>query len=407
MDIAIFIADSNGAFPVPASKGGAVSTLVEHLIEGANHDRNNSLTVTTYYDTEAYQQSKKYNNVTFNWIKRPTIIKTLDVVLFKAIQVMFPKKKSLSYATLFSLAWYILKSSVFLKNNKFDKVVIENNIPLAWIIKFSKYDGDYYYHFHNVPRINAKCQSVFSRCKFFISVSNYVANELKLSSNAIGPIRDDQSRILYNCIDTNLFTPLNHNECREFLLGKYNIQKDKKIIIFTGRLSEEKGVDILLKACRNLTRDDFVVLIVGTFIQGTNAIDAYQNQLIELSNTIKQNVIFTGYISHSIMPSYYSGADIAVLPSMWNEPAGLTMIEAMACGVPVITTNSGGIPEYAGQNSIIIERNEMLIHNISEAINKLLDDGSYYNRPAASNRIKENFSCNSYFHDLVTILEER
>ena len=45
MNVAIIIADSNGAFPVPASKGGAVATLVEHLVEGANKDKNDRLTI--------------------------------------------------------------------------------------------------------------------------------------------------------------------------------------------------------------------------------------------------------------------------------------------------------------------------------------------------------------------------
>ena len=49
-----------------------------------------------------------------------------------------------------------------------------------------------------------------------------------------------------------------------------------------------------------------------------------------------------------------------MLPSMWDEPAGLTMVEAMASGVPVITTNSGGIPEYSGGYSVVLERNSEL-----------------------------------------------
>lgn len=58
MNIAIFIADSNGAFPVPAVKGGAVATLVEHLVKEGNKDNDNKLTIFSYYDKNAFNISK-------------------------------------------------------------------------------------------------------------------------------------------------------------------------------------------------------------------------------------------------------------------------------------------------------------------------------------------------------------
>ena len=61
MNIAIFIADSNGAFPVPAVKGGAVATLVEHLVKEGNKDNDNKLTIFSYYDKNAFNISKKYS----------------------------------------------------------------------------------------------------------------------------------------------------------------------------------------------------------------------------------------------------------------------------------------------------------------------------------------------------------
>ena len=62
---------------------------------------------------------------------------------------------------------------------------------------------------------------------------------------------------------------------------------------------------------------------------------------------------------------------------MWEEPAGLTNLEAMACGIPVITTSSGGIPEYVGK-SVILDRNEDLAKNISVEVMRLLQDKEYY-----------------------------
>ena len=374
MNVAIIIADSNGAFPVPASKGGAVATLVEHLVEGANKDKNDRLTIFSYYDETAVEISYKYGNVNFIWIKRPIVIKVLDKLLFKIFQCLFKNKKSISFATLFSLGWYIFKCSTYLKHMKFDKVIFENNIPLAWIIKLSGYQGDYYYHFHNIPRINARCQSVFKKCKGILCISKYVANELKKEECPIAPLKDEQLQILYNCIDTNLFKPLEYHACREELQRRYNLPYEKKIIVFVGRLSREKGIDVLLKACTKLDRNDYIVLIVGSYIQGVKASDPYEMELRKLSDNLKDKVFFTGYVEQDELPIIYSGSDLAVLPSMWDEPAGLTMVEAISCGVPLITTRSGGIPEYMSNNcSVLLDRDERIVDNLSEEINKKIN----------------------------------
>ena len=89
-------------------------------------------------------------------------------------------------------------------------------------------------------------------------------------------------------------------------------------------------------------------------------------------------MVFTGYISYKDMPAIYNLADIAILPSMWEEPAGLTPIEAMACGTPVITTNSGGIPEYVSDSAIVLNRDNELIENIATEIEKLINNDNYY-----------------------------
>jgi glycosyltransferase involved in cell wall biosynthesis len=63
-------------------------------------------------------------------------------------------------------------------------------------------------------------------------------------------------------------------------------------------------------------------------------------------------------------------ADIAVVPSKWEEPFGLTVVEAMAAGLPLITTQSGGIPEICNKTAIIVER-ENLVDNLATAIRDL------------------------------------
>lgn len=83
---------------------------------------------------------------------------------------------------------------------------------------------------------------------------------------------------------------------------------------------------------------------------------------------------------------------------MWEEPAGLTMVEAMACGTPVITTKSGGIPEYVADAGIVLERNENLSREIASSIDLLLEDRDLYQtlRNKGIERVRKNFDSSDY-----------
>lgn len=404
MNIAIFIADSNGAFPVPAVKGGAVATLVEHLIKEGNKDNNNKLTIFSYYDKNAFNISKKYSNTEFIWIKRPMIIKAFDMILFKGIQLLRKNKKSISYATVFSLCWYILKCSIHLRKNTYDKVILENNIPIAWIIKLSRYTGDYYYHFHNIPRINAKCKDVFAKCKGILCVSKFVASQIKSEENAIGPVREEQIKILYNCIDTEIFKIKDHDKCKKQIVEKYHLPVNKKIIVYVGRLSKEKGIDVLLQACKKLDREDYIVLIVGSFIQGVKAKDSYEDELLKLANDLNGKVYFTGYVKQEDLPTIYAGSDVVVLPSMWDEPAGLTMVEALCCGANLITTKSGGIPEYITNDDAILLEKNTINRYMTLYIDQILTQCIHSNKNV--DVCNDKFSTMNYYREFISILNE-
>lgn len=404
MNIAIFIADSNGAFPVPAVKGGAVATLVEHLVKEGNKDNDNKLIIFSYYDKNAFNISKKYSNIEFIWIKRPMIIKAFDRILFKGIQVLRKNKKSISYATVFSLCWYILKCSIHLRKNIYDKVILENNIPIAWIIKLSRYTGDYYYHFHNIPRINAKCKDVFAKCKGILCVSKFVASQIKSKENAIGPVREEQIKILYNCIDTEIFKIKNYDKCKKQIVEKYHLPVNKKIIVYVGRLSKEKGIDVLLQACKKLYREDYIVLIVGSFIQGVKAKDSYEDELLELANDLNGKVYFTGYVKQEELPTIYAGSDVAVLPSMWDEPAGLTMVEAICCGANLITTKSGGIPEYITNDDAILLEKNTINRYMTLYIDQILNQ--YRHSKENVDVCNDKFSTINYYREFISILNE-
>lgn len=411
MRVAFFTADSNGGYPVPATNGGAVSTLIESLANENNIQNLCDMTIVSLYDKKAAKIAKeKYPRIHFVWVKVPKMLQHLDKVAFWLVRNFFKKEKAISFRSVFTLFWYIRFSSKFLKKEMFDKVILENNIPIANIIKKSSYQGQYYYHLHNTPRINAHCKDIFDQCSGYLCVSEYVGKEIEKNRSAIGPVPKKKVKILYNCIDIGLFKPMKNtdrNTVRQKICDKYHIPRNQHLVIFAGRLSKEKGPDQLLKAVMNMK--DVTVLIVGGLLSGLNLNDSYQEEIHTLAKGLGNRAVFTGYIDQEILPLYYGAADLAVFPSMWDEPAGLTMIEAMACGTPIITTRSGGIPEYVGNIACVLDRNKNLPENITKAMKR------YFNlnkekkeriRQDGIKRIQDNFSREKYLERFIESIKK-
>lgn len=400
MNIGIIVGDSNGGYPVPAVKGGAVSTLIDNLAKENSKKRRTQFTIFSFYSRKAKRESEKYKNTKFIWVKVPKIIKKLDILFYNVVKKK-SNVKAISYKSIFSLMYYILWVSNYLRKHSFDKLVLENNIPLIWIIRLTNYQGNFFYHLHNVPRINARCKKFFQRCNGYLCVSNFVANQIESETNPIGPIPSNKIRILYNSIDTRLFKPQDVNK---YLFKKENnINSKDQIILFVGRLSKEKGVDILLDSLKYLKLKNFSLLIVGSVMHGSSQKDNYYNYLRKKAKTIPNKIIFLNYVSQENMPYLYNIADLVVLPSVWDEPAGLTMIEALSCGASLITTYSGGIPEYVGKYAKLVKKDSSLKNNLAKAIKEALQENN--KNIEAREYVLNNFSLEKYLDNFIEVLK--
>ena len=129
--------------------------------------------------------------------------------------------------------------------------------------------------------------------------------------------------------------------------------------------------------------------------------------LLKLFSSIKDKIIFTGYIDYEDMPSIYQLSNIAVLPSMWDEPAGMTMVEAVASGLPLITTNSGGIPEYIPNKlAVILNRDDKLVENITENILNLKQNG-WEEDQHSLNQFRSEMCLRHYYQEFSNIINKR
>lgn len=135
--------------------------------------------------------------------------------------------------------------------------------------------------------------------------------------------------------------------------------------------------------------------------------DSYSLKLRKTAEKIKDRIVFTGYIDYSEMLEIYALRNVAVLPSMWDEPAGMTMVEAAISGNPLITTNPGGIPESIPFDAaIILERDENLVKNITASIYKIMYNKEYAGE--LSNRGRElryKLNLNKFYKKFWSIIK--
>ena len=276
---------------------------------------------------------------------------------------------------------------------------------LKWKKNYLKYAGRYYYHCHNKVNMDFGCIDIIEKTNKFISVSDYMGKDLQNFSDRI---KNKKFLTLKNIIDYEKFEKNITETEKNILKNKYHIDSNEKVIIFVGRLTEEKGIKQLLMAINDVTYKNFKLLIVGSYFFNTKVKSDFEKELDELVNKNKERIIFTGYINYNQIYQLYKISDFAVLPSMWDEPAGLTIQEAEACGLPAITTNSGGIPEYViNGSSIIIKKDENIVENLKTEIENLLNDEKKLKEMSnKSLEIIDDLDICKYYNNLIKIVEE-
>ncbi|MEL7669951.1 glycosyltransferase family 4 protein [Methanobacterium sp.] len=174
-----------------------------------------------------------------------------------------------------------------------------------------------------------------------------VSNDLEKRIVSLGA-KEKKITVLRNAADIDRFKPAQNIKIR----NKYQIKKEDVLILYVGHLEDFKGLFELIHAFNNIKRENksAKLMLIGEGSQKHKAIK-------EISLLSEKSVIFTGKIPPTDIHEYYQAADIFVLPS--HTDAGgppVVFIEAMACGLPVIGTNVGGIPEGIenGVNGFIV-----------------------------------------------------
>lgn len=373
-------------FPVPAVKGGATETIVNNIIDENEKKQELDITCISIYDEKAAIKSKSYKYTNFIFIKEDR--ENIADLTFTSFDETFKD--------------YLDNIYEEIKNISFDFIIIEGGDITGYEYLINKLPMQtFLVHIHgNVlgdNRINSKIY------KYFIAISEYTKKMILLDGN----IKESQIKLLYNAIKTDDFKKSISSEEKRELRKKYGIEDKDNVIAFFGRVIPEKGVKELIQGFKQIKNiNNSKLLIVGNSHYGENVKNEFEIELEKMYESIKDKVKFTGYIENTDLYKIHSIADIAVLPSMFEELFGLVFVEAMSSGLPIITTNSGGIPEVVNEKcAIILERDENLPKNIARNIDYLIENPSIREKMSIEGKKRYNlFDISVYYDNLIKLI---
>jgi glycosyltransferase involved in cell wall biosynthesis len=246
-----------------------------------------------------------------------------------------------------------------------------------------------FYNKYILDKVLSNADIIIATSKSYIDESKYLGNYR------------DKVRVVPNGINLEDFEiGLSKEECRSEL----GLPQDKKIILFFGNIVAYKGPDVLLKAFEIVKNSypEVVLLFAGR--------GGMQRELEDLSREkgISDKVIFAGFIDEELKPLYYHCADIFCLPSVTlAEAFGIVNLEAMACGLPVVSSKLGGIPDIVqnGRNGIVVEPGN--IESLADALLTLLEDDELRKRMSSEGKnMSEDYDWNKIAEETEKIYDE-
>jgi len=172
-----------------------------------------------------------------------------------------------------------------------------------------------------------------------------ISSDLKEKILSKFDIHEAKIEVIPKAFDSEIFN-IDENISKKEILNQYNINyNNEKIVFCANKLTKSKGIDLLLSAASlyNKKFDDIITLIAGS-----GDID-YYDELIRLKEELSlNNLYFLSYREHSKIAELNNIADVFVSPAR-IEPFGLSALEALACGTPVVTSSEGGFPDFVNR----------------------------------------------------------
>ncbi|MDD5491396.1 MAG: glycosyltransferase family 4 protein [bacterium] len=336
------------------SKKGGVSRCVVELAEKFSQDHK------VHIYTSQWDIPLARSNITFHQVKIiiwPFFLKVLSFVIFCA-----RKLKNNSYELVVGPLGDVFKADI----------LVAHSCHRAWvemkkknIVELLKY---WFNPFHHVALFLEKTALRKGNYKKIISISRITKNDLIKYYH----VPENDITVVYNGVNIEEFTPENRNRFRQGLRQELSVSDTDVLLLFTANEFKRKGLRTLLEAIALPMQNAPVKLL----IVGGDSPDPYLRLINKLN--INDQVCFLG--SRQDIARLYAASDIFVLPTKL-EPFGLVITEAMASGLPVITSRLAGAAELIkdGETGLLLLNPENP-GELQDKIFKLVKDAGYRNK---------------------------
>lgn len=381
---------SPGELPVPATRGGAVETLIMSLVTCNERQRQLDLTVTSVADSDAQSLAAQYKNTKFLFFEQSNQCLETIYHYWQAVwKRVFPKSHIIS-------SLYYRKVLKAIRNDRYDAVIFEGGQSYGFAAYDRVFHGKLWYHVHATP-VRRTPSATFSDV---MAISEYVAREWSRWCTD----HDQRVHVIHNGVKTAAFKQELTTAERKNIRSQYGFSDDDFVVMYCGRLFSGKGVRELIEAVLSI-KDPKVKLLVVGYAHDDDA-KRYEQELKRIAQAGGDRIRFTGYVRNADVWRYYHASDVQVIPSLWEEGAGNICIEGMAAGLPIVATRSGGMPEYlAPECSVLVDKGDALVQDLASAIMKLRQNPSRRAEMVAyARRHAELFSEEAYYAEYVRLL---
>ncbi|GAW93290.1 glycosyltransferase family 4 protein [Calderihabitans maritimus] len=204
------------------------------------------------------------------------------------------------------------------------------------------------------PQVLSRTRQVIAQCSQLVAVSRKLAEEIYRLASPVRPVE-----VIYNGVDLEQFQAVSSAAEVRSQLG---ISQDALVLLFVGRLVREKGIYDLLEAFSRISHrfPRACLYLIGSGPEATGLTAEVRKR------NLTGRVFIVGTKEHRELPCWYQAADLVVLPS-YQEGLPNVILEAMACGRPVVATRVGGIPEavVSGKSGLLVNKGD--VQGLAEA----------------------------------------
>lgn len=245
-------------------------------------------------------------------------------------------------------------------NSKKIDVIHAQGLNAAWMGKFYKefFKKKLLVSTHAIYEID-KNSATAKRIAAILNSADKILTLSKGSEDELISFGVDRGKIGFydHWVNLESFRPLDKMEFR----NKLGLKVSDFVVLFVGRLIEKKGTRVLTEVAKKLPEVKFVFVGLGP--------DA---GLLTIAAKENKNILFLGKIVNDQLYKIYNAADLFCIPSQYEEGFGRVNMEAVACGLPVVGSNKGGIPKALDSSvSILVDPT---VENLKNAIDKLHKD---------------------------------